>query len=234
LRLPLFLSSEYYYVGQAYTSARPPQEVYNSILGLTSYQGVSASWNHEINDELYATFTPYIGLPSNESIELGQFEYELDVKEVAGLYSELSSFDYRIMLSYAHAKYSTTFNMGPISIDYPVDILNIYTLGAEYNLENWLFTGEMVMSDIHFNWYTSLSYNIGKFTPYFTYAESHKTQKNYSMLLGFRYDLMTTVSINVEAQYTNAQDDDTGQFITNPATGDTDALLHTLMLNFVF
>jgi len=231
LRLPLFLSSEYYYVGQAYTSARPPQEVYNSILGLTFYEGISASWNYEINDELYAIFTPYIGLPSKETVELGPYEYELDVKEIAGLYSELSSFDYRIMLSYAHTKYSAAINSFPIL---PTDILNIYTLGAEYNIEDWIITTEVVMSDLHFNWYSNLSYNIGKFTPYFTYAESHKTQKNYSMLLGVRYDLMTTVSINAEAQYTNAQDGNTGQFISVPVAGDTDAILHTLMLNFVF
>lgn len=33
LRLPIFLLSEYYYVNHAYTSTRPPEEVYNSILG---------------------------------------------------------------------------------------------------------------------------------------------------------------------------------------------------------
>ena len=234
LRLPLFLSSEFYYVGQAYTPARPTQEVYSSILGITSYQGLSATWNHEINDELYFNVSPYVGLPSKETVEVDPLEYEFDVKKIAGLYSELSSFDFRLMLSYAHVKYATTISNSLFSIDYPTDKLNLYTLGTEYNIENWLITAELVMSDMHFNWYSSLSYNIGKFTPYVTYAESHKTQKNYSMLLGFRYDLMTTVSLNAEVQYTNAQDHDDGQFISDPVTGDTDALLHTLMLNFIF
>ena len=35
LRLPLFLASEYYYVGQAYMTARPPTEVYNSRISVS-------------------------------------------------------------------------------------------------------------------------------------------------------------------------------------------------------
>lgn len=231
LRLPLFLSSEYYYVGQAYTPARPPQEVYNSILGITSYQGISASWNNELNDELYFTLSPYIGLPSEESVDVGSLEFAFDVKEITGLYSELSSFDYRIMLSYAHAKYSTTINNSPVL---STDILNIYTLGGEYNLDNWLVTGEVVMSGMHFNWYSSLAYNIDKFTPYVTYAESHHSQKNNSLLLGVRYDLTTTVSLNAEWKYTDANGGSNGELIKNPDDGDLDAQLYTLMLNFIF
>ena len=234
LRLPLFLSSEFYYVGQAYTSARPPQEVYNAILGITSYQGISTSWDHELNDELYFTLAPYAGVPSEEAVELGPLKYVFEVKKLAGIYSELSSFDFRVMLSYAHVNYTTTVSNLPMSIIYPRDKLNIYTVGAEYNIKDWFITGEVVMSDIHFNWYSSLSYNVGKFTPYLTYAESHKSQKNNSVLVGVRYDLLTAVSLNAELQYTDAQHGDNGQFVLIPDDDKTDAYLYTLMLNFVF
>lgn len=60
LRLPLFLTSEYYYVGHAYKMARPPTEVYNSILGITAFNGVDVSWNIDINDTQSLVVTPFM------------------------------------------------------------------------------------------------------------------------------------------------------------------------------
>ena len=230
LRLPLFLSSEFYYVGQAYTSARPPQEVYNSVLGITSYEGISGTWDIEINDESYLAITPYVGIESESYVDIGSSRFDFTIDKTAGLYTEVSGFDYRIMFNYAHFKYAVDLNDQP----YLTDSINIFTLGAEYSLEQWLLTSEVLIDKMHFNWYSSLAYNIDKFTPYITYAESHHSTKNNSLLLGLRYDLTTTVSLNAEWKYTNANGGSNGELITAPTDGDTDAQLYTLMLNFIF
>lgn len=234
LRLPLFLSSEYYYVGQAYTSARPPQEVYNSILGITSYDGISGTWDIELNDESYLAITPFIGIESDSEVNIGSVRYDFNIEKTIGLHTELSGFDYRVMFNYAHFKYAVDLTTPLGSQQYPADNINIYTLGAEYSLDQFLFTSEVLIDTMHFNWYASVAYNIDLFTPYVTYAESHHNQKNNSLLVGVRYDLTTTVSLNAEWKYTDANNGSNGELISNPADGDTDAQLYTLMLNFIF
>ncbi|GAL16304.1 ABC-type sulfate transport system permease component [Vibrio astriarenae] len=72
LRLPVFLASEYYYVGHAYTTARPPTEVYNSILGITAFNGLSMTWNTELNDELSLALTPFVGFKDENSVLFGK------------------------------------------------------------------------------------------------------------------------------------------------------------------
>ncbi|MDX2322091.1 MAG: hypothetical protein QNK26_16015 [Moritella sp.] len=230
LRLPLFLSSEYYYVGQAYTSARPPQEVYSSILGITSYDGISGTWDIEINDENYLAITPYFGIESESDVNIGSARYHFTIEKSTGLSTELSGFDYRIIFNYTHSKFALDLNEKP----YLNNSINIFTLGAEYSLERWILTSEVLIDEMHFNWYSSLAYNIDKFTPYVTYAESHHNQKNNSLLLGVRFDLTTTVSLNAEWKYTDANGGDSGELITDPIDGDTDAQLYTVMLNFIF
>jgi len=230
LRLPLFLSSEFYYVGQAYTSARPPQEVYNSVLGITSYEGISGTWDIEINDESYLAITPYVGIEIENYVDIGSTRFDFTIDKTAGLYAELSGFDYRVMFNYAHFKYAVDVNDQP----YLTDSINIFTLGAEYSLDQWLLTSEVLVDKMHFNWYSSLAYNIDKFTPYITYAESHHSTKNNSVLLGLRYDLTTMVSLNAEWKYTNANGGNNGELITTPPDGDTDVQLYTIMLNFIF
>lgn len=235
LRLPLFLSSEYYYVGQAYTSARPPQEVYNSILGITSYDGISATWDIEISDESYLALTPYVGIETSGEVEIGTTKYDFDIEKTLGFQSEISGFDYRIMFNYAHFKYAVDVTIpGLPTQKYPADSINIYTLGVEKSWDQLTLTSEVLIDTMHFNWYSSLAYNIDKFTPYVTYAESHHSQKNNSLLLGLRYDLTTTVSLNAEWKYTDANGGDNGELLKNPDDGDLDAQLYTLMVNFIF
>ena len=234
LRLPLFLSSEYYYVGQAYTPARPSQEVYNSVLGITSYEGISGTWDIELNDDSYLTLTPYAGIESEGTVDIGVVSYDFDIEKTLGFHSEISGFDYRIMFNYAHFKYAVDVTTPLGSQHYVADSINIYTLGIEKSWDQLTLTTEVLIDKMHFNWYSSIGYNIDKFTPYVTYAESHHAQQNNSLLLGLRYELTTTVSLNAEWKYTDANGGSNGELITAPTDGDTDAQLYTLMLNFIF
>ncbi|PSW19911.1 porin [Photobacterium sanctipauli] len=234
LRIPLFLVSEYYYVGQAYTWARPPQEVYDSILGFTYFDGVSATWRHDLSDEAVLSLTPYYGFERDNKTELGDSKLTFDTEHMAGISAEVSGFNYRVHFGYMNTKYS-------IKPSTNEEILNIYTLGGEYSLDDWQFMAEVQADSIQTNWYVSGAYRMDKFTPYLVYGESHHRRKSNSVTAGLRYDLTYSISLNAEWQgvYMSQSDYDafnTGQYVTPPriAGEDKDTNIYTLMLNFVF
>lgn len=236
LRIPLFLMSEYYYVGQTYPWARPPQEVYDSILGFTYFDGISALWLKELNDEAIVTLSPYYGFERNNTTRLGDETLTFDTNHMAGLSAELSGFNYRIHFGYMNTQYTLTPDPNPYQ-----ETLNIYTLGAEYSWEGWQLIAEAQTDKLQSNWYLSGAYTIDKFTPYLVYGESHHRRKSQSLTAGVRYDLTYTISLNAEWQgvYMARSDYDAlnpGQFtVPSKRLGeDKDAQLFTLMLSFIF
>ena len=235
-RIPLFLASEYYYVGQAYTWARPPQEVYDSILGFTFYDGLSLLWHGDISDEVSVTVSPYTAFDNEYKTLLGDDRLVFDTERAAGIAVDLSGFNYRIHFGYVHVKFTTT----------PADalsenILNIFTLGGEYSLDQWLLIAEGQTDSTQSNWYVSGAYQFDRLAPYLVYGESHHRRKTSSVTAGLRYDITYSISINAEWQgiYMDSEHYEsfgTGQFVTPPKlTGeDKDAQLYSLMLNFIF
>ncbi|OAN11092.1 hypothetical protein A3K86_19150 [Photobacterium jeanii] len=233
LRLPLFLASEYYYVGQAYTWARPPQEVYDSILGFTFYDGFSLRWDTSISDELTASVMPFYGFGRENKTNLGQYKLVFDTDFMAGISADLSGFNYRIHSAYMHTKFKQ--NGGP------EEHMNIFTLGGEYSWDQWQFMAEIEHDKLQTNWYASAAYNIDKFTPYLTYGQSHERRFTKSVTAGVRYDVTPQISLNAEWQgvympqdkYEQGKD---GQFVIPPVLlkEDKDVQLYTLMVNFVF
>ena len=234
LRLPMFLASEYYYVSQAYTWARPPQEVYDSILGFTFYDGVSVLWENHLSDETLLSVSPFVAYPEEFTVELAQSKMIFDTSRIFGLSTEISGFNYRLHAGYMHTK----FKLFPSTED---TIINIYTLGAEYFYDEWQFMAEAEADNTQANWYISGAYNIDKLTPYITYGESHHRRQSHSITAGLRYDITYTVSVNAEWQNITMKAEDyakgqTGQFITSPLLlqEEKDAQIITLMLNFIF
>lgn len=236
LRVPLFLISEYYYVGQAYTWARPPQEVYDSLLGFTFYDGLSVAWQTDISDEAAVTVSPYFAFEQSYKTKLGDEQVEFDADRIAGISVDLNGFNYHVHFGFAHVKFTLLPSAAPSA-----EILNVYTLGGEYSLEQWQFMAEMQTDSIQSNWYVSGAYHLDKFTPYLVYGESHHRRKTNSVTAGLRYDITYSISLNAEWQGVYMASDDydkyqTGQFVIPPKlTGeDKDAQVYTLMLNFVF
>jgi len=236
LRIPLFLVSEYYYVGQAYAWARPPQEVYDSLMGFTFYDGLSVAWQKDISDEAAVTASLYYAFDHEYKTELGKDELTFDTDRIAGISADLSGFNYRVHLGYAHVKFTQLPAATPAA-----EILNVYTLGGEYSFDKWQFMAEIQTDKIQSNWYVSGAYNYEMFTPYLVYGESHHRRQTNSLTAGLRYDITYSISLNAEWQgiYMDSSSYDkfsTGAFITPPKlTGeDKDAQLYTLMLNFVF
>lgn len=249
MRLPIFLASEYYYVSHAYNYARPPEELYNSILGLTAYNGLSLTWNSIILDEYQLSITPFLGLSDSTLVKVtSNFEIDLDIEEMSGVNFLLSGENYRWNLSYFNADFGQTFqftNARPgvpyFELAFPDDNIELYSLGAEYEFDDLVLTAERQIANLRSTWYASASYRLGKFVPYIQLGEtkakktkvsSFDGKSGRSLAAGLRYDLFYNVSVNLEWQKFKSYNGQRGSFVEVPQ--EPEAKMYTLMVNFVF
>ncbi|ROV59745.1 porin [Vibrio ponticus] len=251
LRNPLFLYSEYYYVGQAYTPARPPGEVYNSILGITFYEGGSLTYTYDFAEEYSLAITPFFGLEDNKKIQLNDVTLlDLDTHNMLGLNFTLSNDNSRWNLSYLKSKYDQKVTLINYTVSTPIGPMTIpsfvqeeknkkielYSLGAEYELNNVTLAAEAQKNDRTYSWYLMSAIQLNSFKPYLSYAQQYNDDHKLdgdSVLLGTRYDLLYNVSLNAEWQYFHAEKDQNGSFIDTP-NSKSHAQLFTIMINFVF
>lgn len=249
LRLPVFLASEYYYVGHAYRTARPPEELYNSILGITAYNGINVVWNFELFEEYQVSFSPFAAFDDKNTLEISNsFHVDVDVEDILGFSSELHGDYFKWKFTYFDAEYDQKFiikNPAPsipkLEIDQPNRRFELYALGAEYELGNWTVTAERQLGNVRSTWYASLAYRLDHFTPYVLYGETKTKQTDItpfdgksgsSSVIGVRYDVLHNVSINLELQSFKSFGGQRGSFTSTPQEADAD--LATLMFNFVF
>jgi len=249
LRIPAFLDSEYYYVAHAYTAARPSQEVYDSLFGVTSYDGLSIKWQEELTDDISLAIEPYGAFFGERDVTKGDDKYNFKISKMAGLHIELSSYDYRIFVNGLYSAFDTTLNYAGLPPYIPAftskledQTSRIYSLGGEYLWDAVTLRAETYYAEDNFNWYTQVAYSINKFTPYIAYAEKHNRSDtrngNYTMTAGLRLDLTASISINLEYQKTQPEDYDTslfgiGQFTEPFSSTDSNAEVVTLMVNFI-
>ncbi|REL25281.1 sulfate ABC transporter permease [Thalassotalea euphylliae] len=249
LRMPVFLASEYFYVGHAYQSARPPEEVYNSILGITAYNGANLVWNFDLYDEYQMSVTPFIAFDDDNTLEVSNsFDVEINVKDILGINATLAGDYFRWNLTYFDAEYDQKFiirNVAPtiplLVLDQPDRRFELYSLGAEYELGAWTLTAERQLGNVRSTWYAMAAYRINKLSPYILYGET-KTKRTditdfdgksgSSLVTGLRYDLRHNLSINLEWQQFKSFGNQRGSFTTTPQ--EPDAKTYTLMFNFVF
>ncbi len=251
LRLPIFLASEYYYVGHAYNYARPPVELYNSILGITAYNGVNLVWNTVLFDEYQLSITPFIALSETNTIDATKsLDIELDIDRMSGINFALSGEYYRWNLSYFSADFDQTLKFtnargGPsyFELSFPNDHIELFSLGAEYEFDSLLITAERQLANVRSTWYASAAYKLDKFVPYIQYGENRAKKTSIttydgksgsSLVVGLRYDLLYNVSLNLEWQHFKSFGGDRGSFVEAPNPDNTEAKLYTLMLNLVF
>ncbi|MEZ9953452.1 sulfate ABC transporter permease [Vibrio splendidus] len=243
LRLPLFLASEYYYVGQAYMTARPPTEVYNSVLGITAFNGIKVSWTHDVSDEATLLLSPFFGIKDKNEVDFNSStELEFETNRMFGANLQLSGENYRWNLSFLDSNFDQTINS--VFLPKPELLKNqhiqLWSMGAEYEFGQIIFASEGQISDVSSSMYGSLGYNLGALTPYVVYGaqfDAHEHLTGNSYLIGVDYDVLPNVSINGEVQYFEARKAN-GAFVEdfNALTGfdDKDAVLYTIMLSFVF
>lgn len=243
LRLPLFLASEYYYVGQAYMTARPPTEVYNSVLGITAFNGIKVSWTHDVSDEATLLLSPFFGVKDKNEVDFNSStELEFETNRMFGANLQLSGENYRWNFSFLDSNFDQTVKIKNVGALPTADNqhIQLWSLGAEYEFGQAVLSSEGQISDFSSSMYASLGYRLNSFTPYVVYGaefDSNEHLTGNSYLIGIDYDVLPNVSINGEVQYFEARKAN-GAFIEdfNPLTGfdDKDAVLYTIMLSFVF
>ncbi|MGB0936325.1 MAG: porin [Colwellia sp.] len=206
LRLPLFLHSEYFFVAQAYTEARPNQEVYDGVFGVTSFTGANTTWNKVLSDSLQLSITPYYGGNYEQEAERGLLNYTFDISQIYGAAIDLSGDNYRVHLNALHVEFDLSLQVANVPTPVVPDLdANAYSLGGEYDLSQTTFTAEAYKTDDALNWYGSVKHRFGALTPYITYGKSSGKASgyNHSITTGIRYDLLNNVSLNLEYQQVN-------------------------------
>lgn len=247
LRLPAFLDSEYYYVGHAFTRARPPQEVYDSLLGITSYDGISIKWQGELSDDISFSIEPHGSFLGERDATKGNEAYHFEITEMLALKLELSSYNYRLYAYTVRTKFDMqlAFLGTPITVEAPDTALTMYSVGGEYQWEMTTLRSEAYYSDESFNWYAQLAYSMDNTTPYVSYAQktnhgSADKNESESITLGLRYDFTPMISMNVEYQgvftgsHTPSLFSGNGQFVYPFVDSDEiDSHVFTLMFNYI-
>lgn len=251
LRLPTFLDSEYFYVAHAYTPTHPPQEVYDGLLGVTSYDGFNVTWHGELTNDIYFSIEPHAAFTGQNKVTKGNVDYTFNINEMYGLHIELSSYNYRVFVNALYANYDMGLQFSAISPSAPAfesnspgESITMYSFGGEYLWDVLTLRAEGYSSRDNFNWYTQAAYSLDKLTPYINYAEKDDSgataNSNHTITTGLRFDFTPSISVNLEYQkvltdtYDPTSPFGSGQFTTpfvDPSK--TDANVYTLKVNFI-
>ncbi|EKO3379644.1 sulfate ABC transporter permease [Vibrio fluvialis] len=235
LRLPVFMMSEYYYVSVAYPWIRPPQDVYDSLLGITHYDGASFEWNKMLTDASQLRISTFAALPSENDYRLYNTQYTLDASSAYGLTMDWYQDDNVFRIAYLTAE--ADLKTGSYNIShYDMDLL---ALGINYALGDYhLFSEYIYDNQLYSNWYVGLARQFGKWQPYAQYGQRRKLYSNDSYLFGLRYNVVPNVAINGEWQVVNSTENIISGHFTreqNPLTGiKTKAHIISLAISFTF
>lgn len=239
LRLPLFIMSEYYYVSYSYPWFRPPPDIYDSLLGITSFNGLSATWDGWIQDEVGVSITPFWSASDDNTYNDAGYNIRIDSDYAYGLNVDLSYDDTILSFSFLSSEYNQTVSDPSTNtlVSDEKQSLHLFTVGIEQYWQGWHLLAETLFSkDTYANFYISIDYPIKTFTPYITYSQQNKNQSGEQVLLGVRYDFNRYLAFNLESQYFWApQKSQTGHFTqTLVDINDHDANIITLGMSFAF
>ncbi|TKB48673.1 hypothetical protein FCL40_10980 [Ferrimonas sediminicola] len=227
LRIPLFLASDYYFVGSAYPWARPPVDLYDTLLGITAFNGADLLYQLSLDDELELTLHPFYGGHNHEDVDVGPLVLEVETDILAGLNLRFNGPAFTLNVSYLYADYT---------VNGIVDALDIFALGLHYEWRRWELWSEFETDQLQNAAYLGLVWNLGRWRPYLMVARNWKRIESASYLGGVRYDLLPNLSVNLEYQLADALEDSEGQFVVppRPLAEPTQAKLVTLMLSYHF
>lgn len=237
LRLPLFLMSEYYYVSYAYPWFRAPQDIYDSLLGITSYNGVSATWEGWIQDTVGISMTAYWSMPDNDTYYSKGSNIELDSDYITGINLQLSYDDTLLNFSTLFSKYKGNIihaKSGNLLNSFENE-MKLFTVGIEQHFGNLHLVAEGLYSqDTYANWYVSVDYPIDALTPYLSYGQQRLQNSGEQVLVGIRYDINRYMAFNLETQFFRTKESKTSYFTEAVTSGDSDANIITAGISFVF
>lgn len=198
LRLPIFMMSEYNYVSVAYPWIRPAHDVYDSLLGITHYDGASFEWDQTINDGSQLRLSTFMAAPSDNDYRLYDTNYTLAADVALGFtadwYQDENLFRFAYMTSEA--------NLRAFETDVEHYNLDLFAIGFSYSMANYhLFSEFIYDNSLYANWYAGLARQFGAWQPYVQYGQRRKLNHNQSYLLGVRYNIAANIAVNAEWQF---------------------------------
>ena len=234
IALPTFLTSDSRKVGYTMPWVRPPLEVYQQ-LPVTKNDGVDATYRFRIGN-VSNSITGLAGklnimIPDGTPSGVFMKSKAMNIVDVIE-YGALT-----LQAAYLHAKLTI-----PKVMDIPVPELSqvgdnapfeLMQAGVSYDPGNWFIMGECAKSRFEltgnkFNWYVSSGWRLGKFTPYVTYAKLKQItdpspipialpagQKSAS--IGLRWDAMKDISVKLQYDRINLDENSVGSLIPGPS-----------------
>ncbi len=197
LRTPLFIMSEYYYVSGAYPWLHLPNEVYDSSLGVTHYEGIGIDWSYETQRFGQFVLSPYYSRPVEEKIDQFGQRFHIRLTDGFGLAGNWYIEDNQVHAAIVHVDVEQTF-ANSLRRDLS---FNIFSTGFSYTYNNWHLQSELLLTEnLHSNWYASADYNWQALTPYVVYGQSRRRRDTESYTLGINYAVAYNISLYAEWQ----------------------------------
>ncbi|HAS6346693.1 sulfate ABC transporter permease [Vibrio sp. IRLE0018] len=237
-RIPLFLMSEYLFVSQAYPWLRPPIDVYESVLGISNYDGLSLDVQKWITSDIPVRFATFVAKSSSDDYSLYGQPLTIDTDISYGITTEIDFDENLVRAALIHTIFEQTYAATTI-IPGGEQSLTLFSLGTIYNWQQWQFIAELLTSNrYHAHWYVSLNYQWNDITPYVTYSQRRKSVENETYSVGLKYSLLPNLSLYGEWLYIQSPKSVISGHFTQPqlppdqAIGEVD--LFSLGISFTF
>lgn len=240
LRIPAFLVSKYYFVGNSYLWARPNPAVYDILL-FTSYSGSDVIKTYEFKNSTL-TVQPFVGQIDTDTVVFGA-DSHFKSSRMFGLTLNYERSNFSFRGTGGRAAILATFpgsSFGDLEVKSDAEF---QSFGASYQWGNWEFLSEYSGTQVENaslgdddSVYVTVARHFGKYTPHLTVS----TQDTDSILggdsetvtAGLRYDYNSRLDFKCEFQHGRARRPAGGLFQTIPERYTVNML--TLNMDLVF
>ncbi|HET8705740.1 MAG TPA: porin, partial [Pseudomonadales bacterium] len=224
LRIPAFLVSKYYFVGNSYLWARPNSAVYDILL-FTSYSGTDVIKTFEFKDSTL-TVQPFVGQVDTDTLVFGQNSHFKSTR-MFGLALNYEGSNFSLRGTGGRAAIVATFPgsaLGNLEVQSDAEF---QSFGATYQLGNWEFISEYSGTQVENSLlgdddsaYLTAAYHMGKYTPHLTFStrdtDTIVAGDSDSVIAGVRYDYNSRLDFKCEFQHGRAKKPAGGEFQRTP------------------
>ena len=226
LRIPAYMYSDFFYVGNSTPWARLPQEVYG-LVPQTRYAGIDLIQYFEIGDGRLM-FQLFYGQANENNMIAGIPNTTLD-QHLGGLKTMFEISGFKLVATVVDVRPSFTATFPPLGLP---DTLHaqFYNLGGSYSGESFEIISEVsfIEADKIFgqvvSGYVTYVQNMGQYSPYVTLAHIDSSdgaailRDSDSFALGIRNDITPRVTLKAEVQQFERKHDTIGMFLMPDVT----------------
>ncbi len=224
LRIPAFLTSKYYFVGNAYLSARPNSDVYDILL-FTDYSGTDAIKTINFKNSTL-TLQPFVGQVDTDTIVFAQKSH-FKSSRLFGLTFNYEAANFSFRGTGGRAELDATFPGSALGNTEVRSDAEFQSFGATYQWRNWEFMSEYSGTQVENQLlgdddatYLTVAYHMGKYTPNITVSTRDTDtiigSTNDQIIAGLRYDYSSRLDFKFELQHGRAKKPSTGLFQETP------------------